>query len=168
MKTPAELRAEASVLDNRAAESFERCDTDGFLSQWADGLTARLRRAQADLAEAGGTHVFPALFDTEGNLVAAKPVDGQWSSGWGILAADDPWSRFVGYFNPSRARDPKRRQAADAAKGYQVGKVRAPAKAVMDGQGHGLSGTAWVAVKRTDGGFSRDVEIVTAADYGEE
>lgn len=25
-----------------ATESFERCDTDGFLSQWASGLTADL------------------------------------------------------------------------------------------------------------------------------
>ena len=40
MKTAQEYRNEAAELHNRVEESFERCDTDGFLSQWANGISA--------------------------------------------------------------------------------------------------------------------------------
>jgi len=33
-----------------AEESFERSDTDGFLSQWASGITARLHEVRAEIA----------------------------------------------------------------------------------------------------------------------
>src|SRR5215831_19111709 len=168
MSSSSELRGQAADADQRAAESWERSDTDGFLTQWAVGLTAQQLRRQAEIEDAGGTAVFTALFDTEGNLVPAKWVETRFGFAWGILPSDDPRGRFTGWFSPSQARDPARRKAADAAKGYQVGKVRVPARAIIDGQGHGLSGSAWVAVIRADGGFSRDVEIVTAANYGSE
>ena len=39
--TAAQLR-EAAAADRQAAyDSFERCDTDGFMSQWASGLVDR-------------------------------------------------------------------------------------------------------------------------------
>jgi hypothetical protein len=161
-ETAAQLRAKAIDADRAAADSFERSDTDGFLSQWASGITARLCRAKADLADADGRAEFPALFDTAGNLVAAKLVETRYGMAWGLLPDDNPSGRFTGWFSPSKAENPQRRKAADAAKGYQVGRVRAPAKAVIAGSGTGLSGaaSAYVAVLRADGGFSRDVEIV--------
>ena len=60
-KTAEQLRAEASRMAQEAADSFARCDTDGFLSQWAMDLGARERRAQAAIVEAGGVCEFPAL-----------------------------------------------------------------------------------------------------------
>ena len=57
-KTADEYRADAIAHEREAAESFERCDTDGFLSQWASGINARLARAKADLAEDGGLGLF--------------------------------------------------------------------------------------------------------------
>ena len=57
-KTADEYRAEAAQSSRDAADSFERCDTDGFLSQWASGLNARLALAKADLAEHGGIAAF--------------------------------------------------------------------------------------------------------------
>jgi hypothetical protein len=137
----AEHRRLAAAADQEAHDSFERCDTDGFLSQWASGLMAQQHRLAATIAENGGRHSFQALFDTEGNLVPAKLVPTKFGTSWGVLEGDDP--------------------QALAAKGYREGRVMAPARAEMQGSGRGLSGTAWVAAVRSDGGFSRDVEVLS-------
>jgi hypothetical protein len=158
----AELRAQADRNDQLAEASFQRSDTDGFLSQWALGITARKLRLEADLAEAGGKAEFSALFDLEGNLVAAKIVKTVYGQAFALLASDDPRSRFRGWFNPSLAKTAERRRANDAKRGFYVGTVRARARAEIAGEGRGLSGaaSAYVTTIRTDGGFSRDVEIV--------
>lgn len=156
--TAADLRAQAAEAECRAMESFERSDTDGFLSQWASGMTSRRLRLQADIAENGGRAQFPALFDLEGNLVAAKLITTQYGPSWGILASDDPFSQIIKWVNAFPVR-----KSTMIRKGYTEGIVLAPAKAVVTGSGHGLSGamSAYVATERTDGGFSRDVEIVS-------
>ena len=161
------LRDKADAADQAAADSFDRSDTDGFVSQWASTTQARLYRVQADLAEAGNVHEFPALFTTDGELVAAKRIETRYGYAWGLLPSDDPRGRFTGWFNPSKAQDPAKRQAADARKGYQVGTVLAPAAAKLEGSGRGLAGALTVHphIYRTDGGFSREVEIVSTADY---
>ena len=172
MTTPAELRAQAAENDRRAQESWERSDTDGFLSQWASGITARLQRRQAEILENGGKADFPALFDAEtGELVPAKLVETRYGLAWGILADDNPRSRFVAWFNESSARKGATRLRNDRRKGYTVGRVLAPAKAEIMGSGTGLAGaaSAYVGVRRLDGGFSRDVEILeTEAFYGKD
>lgn len=155
--TPQELREQAAAHDRKAHESFERCDTDGFMSQWADGLTAGKLRLQAQIAENGGRATHPALFDLEGNLVPAKLVDGRYGLVWGLLEDDDPHGRFVGWFNPSQARRPGVARRNDAKKGYYIGYVLAPAEAKLRG---GNACTVMPVAVRTDGGFSRDVEIV--------
>jgi hypothetical protein len=154
-KTGAELRDMAAQAERRAWESFERSDTDGYLSQWASDITARLYREQAAIADNGGRAEFGALFDLAGELVPAKFIETRYGMAWGLLESDDPQSRFVGWFNPSRARNEATRRANDARKGYYVGRVAAPAKADTAG-----STTVYVGVFRTDGGFSRDVQII--------
>lgn len=158
----AELRAEAADHDLKAHESRERCDTDGFISQWADGLMAAEKRLQADIEEAGGRALFPALFDLAGNLVPAKQMQGQWGTYWAVL---DDNGRITGtWFTPSKSSNARRARAADAAKGYYVGYVMAAAKAEIRG-GNATSCSA-VAV-RTDGGYSTDVEIVDDGQHDE-
>jgi hypothetical protein len=161
--TASDHRQAAAAADAEVARSFADCDTDGFVSQWAGGLTARVHRANADLLDAGGTREVPALFDTAGNLVAAKLIATRYGMSWGLLASDDPGSRIVGWLNPSQARSEATRKAKDAAKGYRVGSVMAPSKAKIMGSGTGLSGatSCYVGYYRTDGGFSRDVQIVS-------
>ena len=46
-----ELRQQAKEAHQRSIDPFERCDTDGFLSQWASDCSARLLLEEADLAE---------------------------------------------------------------------------------------------------------------------
>jgi hypothetical protein len=163
------LRALAAEHARRSQESFDRSDTDGFLSQWASDLTARQYRLAADLAEAGDRAEFPALFDLDGNLVAAKLITTRYGTAWALLESDDPNSRFIGWVNRSYAQKAATRNANMARKGYSEGTVLAPAKADIMGSGTGLSGaaSAYVGVKRTDGGFSRDVEVVRTTEVGD-
>jgi hypothetical protein len=154
-KTGIELRDMAAQAERRAWESFERSDTDGYLSQWASGITAQLYRQQAEVADNGGRWEFAALFDLAGELVPAKYIETRYGMAWALLESDDPRSRIVGWFNPSRARNDATRRANDARKGYYVGRVAAPAKADTAG-----ATTVYVGVFRTDGGFSRDVQII--------
>lgn len=155
-------REEAAAHDRAANESFERCDTDGYATQWAHGVNAQKARMQADIAERGGW-VFPALFNLDGELVPAKWSSGQFGDFFGLLRTADPRSAFVGSFNPSRARTTTvKARARDAKKGYYVGYVLAPAKAELAGGGQGMGGAAGVyaVARRTDGGFSPDVKIL--------
>lgn len=149
-KTPDELRAEAAAHDASAQESFDRCDTDGFLSQWASGITAQLKRRQADLLDAGGKAEFPALFK-DGQLVAAKVIQTRYGAKFGVLASDDPRSTVTAWITPT-SRGAKKH-------GYTLGRVLAPAAAKLHSTSH--RGSVFVLTYRTDGGFSRDVTVVT-------
>lgn len=72
-KTAADYRAEAAACWKQKEDSFDRCDTDGFLSQWASGATAMLCNAKADILDAGGKAEFVGLYEKEsGRRVMAK------------------------------------------------------------------------------------------------
>ena len=73
MKSSSEYRKLASKSEDKARESFNRCDTDGFLSQWASGLNARLNRSKADLVDAGNTFTFTGLYEGD-RRVKAKEI----------------------------------------------------------------------------------------------
>lgn len=160
-KTPKEYREQAARHEQDAVDSFERSDTDGFVSQWASGVCAREDRLKAAVAENGGRWRFPALFTLDGELVAAKAVETRFGFAFGILESDDPRSRFVSWFNPSEARSSDRQWTNDGKKGYRVGYVLAPARVELKGSGTGLAGALSVSAVavRTDGGFSRDVDV---------
>ena len=153
--TAQSLRQQAADCRRRSAESWDRSDTGGFLSQWS-----------GDLTDAGGRREFEALFDLDGNLVAAKSLRTQYGWARGILADDDPHSDVVRWFNESKAQNPKQARVNNARKGFYIGRVLAPAAAKIGGSGTGMSGltSCSVVIYRTDGGFSRDVEIV---DHGQ-
>ena len=75
----AEHRAKADAADKRVSESIARSDTDGFLSQWAGGLTAQLERRRAEIAEAGDVATFTGLYFGDERvadppMVRPKPV----------------------------------------------------------------------------------------------
>ena len=70
MKTAKQYRDEAAQLDQRAADSFERCDTDGFLSQWASQESAHKCRIQADIVENGGVWGFTGLYEGDRRVKA--------------------------------------------------------------------------------------------------
>jgi hypothetical protein len=117
------LRAEAAASARRSAESWERSDTDGYLSQWASNSMARRYRMCAELCDNHGLAEHTALFDLDGNLVSTRKVDGPY--GWSWLTTDAHVNaggrRFV---KPSKARDPQTRYDNLRKKGYTLGTIR--------------------------------------------
>lgn len=136
-------------------ESFERCDTDGFVSQWASGLLGNLEQRKAELARAGDKAEFPGLFRrSDGARVRAKLIEGRFGLCWAFCDADN---RFTGRFLANSKGTPRSKLFRE---GFEVLQELAPARAELVGRGTGLSGTAWVATLRTDGGFPADaVEV---------
>lgn len=157
----AELVEKARECEQRSRDSFDRCDTDGFLSQWASDITARKYRAQADIEERGGCAWFPALYDLDGRRVKARllRIANQFA-GYG--------TRLVWVFDDSSHKPvtahPKR-VTTMARKGFAEGSELAPAEAYVGGEGTGLAGatSAYVATRRTDGGYPADAIAAPAA-----
>lgn len=72
-ETAEEYRKAASENFRRKEESFQRCDTDGFLSQWALGINAELMNKKADILDNDCMDTFIGLY--EGNRrVKAKMI----------------------------------------------------------------------------------------------
>ncbi len=160
-QTPETLRAAAAAADKEAADSFERCDTDGFVSQWASGLTADKLRRQAQIVEDGGMAVFPALFDLDTNApVPARLVKTRYGTKFAVFATAA--DALANHANVIAWIDPFVSEKTLARKGYKVADVWAPAVADITGTGHGLSGSAWVITRRTDGGFDPNAKLADA------
>jgi hypothetical protein len=86
------LRAQAAEHRRNAAESFDRCDTDGFLSQWASGMNADLADRNADIAEHGGVWTFERVIleRADGTPLDARAVQTRYGKRWRV-DADDAW-----------------------------------------------------------------------------
>lgn len=125
--TPQEWRDMAKQRRQSERESFERSDTDGYLSQWALGLTAQLYDTLAIVAEHGGMWEFRTLADVQGTVIeGAREVRTRY--GWAWLT---PSGQF---FNPSHARNEADRKARDLAKGFQFVMVSRPAAVTLQGE----------------------------------
>ena len=147
-----ELKNQALAHRQEAQDSFDRCDTDGFLSQWAHGLNSSKCTLQAEIESNNGRASFPALFDLDENLIRAKLIDGRFGNCWALMNEKDEFiGKFISAF-PKRVSTMER-------KGYREGTIDAPAYAAIVGKGTGLSGHAWTAVLRKPGPFLEDVVI---------
>lgn len=153
--TAQQLRDKAAQHEADAAESFARSDTDGFLSQWASGINARLARRQADIEESDGQAEFVSLLDAAtGERVKAKIVYVKGYQGFGtvakwiVLDEDDNAAHWVPAYKSGK-------QSKLAKLGLVEGREQAPAVAEVMGSGTGLSGAAscTVGVRRTDKGY---------------
>ena len=148
------LRAEAKREYALREESFQRSDTDGFLSQWAHGLQAQKLELAAQIAIRGGLGEFEGLFDGE-RRVAAKLVEstfnGHTVTSWCLHPSErERYGRsFVPAFTNGKSRILKKLGLTEASE-------LAPAKAVIQGRGRGLSGSAWAAIERTGDPWGRD------------
>lgn len=154
--TPADLRADADRYEAEAAASFDRCDTDGFVSQWAGGLNSQQARLQAEITEADGLASFAALYDVDTDeRVPAKLIDGRYGLAWALVVPGT--DRFTGEFVKAFPA----RTSTMARKGYREGTELAPARAKITGSGHGLAGAAscYVTTARTDAGTGQDERV---------
>lgn len=133
--TPAEWRAMAAVARRRSQESFDRCDTDGFMSQHANDLFADLYERCAQIADGDGCVEFDALlYIDDGSPVDARIIDTRFGCKW-IFTRRDGVVAFV---------SPGARPATFAKHGVRCDVVRRPAAVRIGGRGRGFSGTTWV------------------------
>lgn len=115
-KTAAQHTADATVSARAQAESFERSDTDGFLSQWASGLSAQESSAKAELAAAGGMIETQALFLLDGTVASTHETRGRYGYSWVL---NDTAAAVLGrrFLSTSSARKGQQRYDADRSKG---------------------------------------------------
>lgn len=112
-KTAEQWNDMATGAHREAADSFERCDTDGFLSQWASTQMAQRYWHLARIAALGGYLVQEVPAD----LATGEIIRGQWRDaahgrGWCPADRAKPW------LFPSYARKGATRRAKNEAKGY--------------------------------------------------
>lgn len=111
--TPDDYREKAKNCYKAEQESFDRCDTDGFLSQWADRCTAKVYNALAVLAENNGKAFFTKLADLEtGEEINAKVINSRYGACWMIL---DSEGNATGEFAPYKPA----RESTLAKRGYK-------------------------------------------------
>lgn len=123
-KSAEEWQEKARECRHAAYESFERCDTDGFLSQWAANTMAAIYDKCAAIVANDGYYEFSQLYNLEGNPVNARLVTTQYGLAWRIEHEDGT----VSWFNPSKAKDEERRRKNNAKKGYFEGYAEFPAR----------------------------------------
>lgn len=155
--TPEQLETMASKKIQDVEDSFNRCDTDGCLTQWAGSLEAQRLRLQAEINRNNGLSSFPALFDLNGNRVRAKLTTihpfHNWITNtvWMFFDANDkPTGKFITAF-------PKR-QSTMEKKGYKESTEMVQSKAIINGRGYGLSGSAWAEKIRLDNGYPENAK----------
>ena len=114
---------QAHDAEQRRQESIDRCDTDGFVSQWALSLNAQLHRTQAQIEANGGVWEFETLADAEtGELVNCKEITGQYGPCFAIL---DSEGKFTGEFVPTYFTSRSKHWAK-----YRIATVEKLAKAI--------------------------------------
>lgn len=144
--TPAEWEriAHALTADMRRAaqakaDSFERCDTDGFLSQWASGVTSDADEMAAQLARDHGLATFPVLLNLDGTIASVHRGYGQYGAWWRLndAAADRFGKPFIG---EPKCKTNARDIASLERRGFRIGTMRARGRVKMGGGGTGLAG----------------------------
>jgi hypothetical protein len=146
MKTAEEYRTEAQQHRQDSRDSWERSDTDGFLSQWASGINAQVAEENAKIADAGGLAIFERtiLVKLDGSPTDARMVRTRYGTKWRLDSTDE-WITY----KPERESTLKRR-------GYREETIEAvaPAKAITwaprGATGLGGAHQVRVIVVRTD------------------
>lgn len=158
---PVALRQMAADSRQREAESFERCDTDGFLSQWTNAIGAQLYEAQAHIAERGGRAEFTGLYEgarrVRARLVSMPAYNAPWCTVYKWLLDAPEAARFGRKYLPSGDRSRVQKQL-----GLTERQELAPAVAFIGGKGKGLSGcaSAYVTRRRTGDQWGSDATVI--------
>lgn len=156
--TPAEWRAMAGRNYQEASDSFDRCDTDGFLSQWASNTMAGLYLHLAKLAETNGVTEMRWLFDNEGNPIENwRWIETRYGSS--VLIPGESYGNGT-FFNPSHAAKAERREKADRAKGYTFGTVETEVVVKLTGN----NVTVYPVNLRKKGA---DLKVIETASYSD-
>lgn len=131
------LRLQAQKHREDAQDSFDRCDTDGFLSQWASGINSRLNDAKADLLDREGLTVVDVLVDIfTDRVVGVKTVHTKYGEAFPVTRDDKTVWVSAYYAKPETY----------TKKGVRKAYMHCYADAQTVGGGRGLGGCAGVSV----------------------
>jgi len=125
-------------------DSFERCDTDGFVSQWASGIGAAQWELKAAVVRDGGYAPFQVLVDSDGVVVSCRNFTNDYGTAW--LVRDEHQARIGRTFIPADGshREGSRRRSR-IQKNLGLRQELRDARAwvcIAGGGGRGLSGAA--------------------------
>ena len=109
--------------------SFDRSDTDGFVSQWASGVTAQQHELEAEVLARGGTWDFPVL-TRDGALVPARIIETKFGAKWAVFASAADAQKQSGEITGWVALGDKALARKDYVQQVQV----RPAKVVLQGE----------------------------------
>jgi hypothetical protein len=153
--TAEQWRAKAVGSRQSAAESWERSDTDGFMSQWASGVMAQEYEAKATLAEDGGLTTTRALFFAgTGEVASTHFAYGQWGGYW--VLNDEATEAFGKRFlSESKASTGEKQRAFLVKKGFTVGRVRVK----------GYVATKGANATSVRAGIFPDIDALKAGEY---
>lgn len=89
------LTAAANHAISRAEESFQNCDTDGFLTQWGHTMTSLLNNRKVEILKNGGMIQARVLIDRAGNIISDRitsfsPANAPWlvNRSWQLTRED--------------------------------------------------------------------------------
>lgn len=142
-RTGADWRLLAKEAALTSAESFERCDSDGFLSQWANQQMQFRYLDNAKIADAGHVAEAPAIFDLDGNLLSMKRGTNDWGKDYWVVDTDEGRS----FLNESNAQKLVTARRNNEKKGFRFGWVKV--RVQMKRTDHYLTDEV-VSVKTTD------------------
>lgn len=118
----AEERAASTRSWDERNASWERSDTDGFLSQWASEQMASRHSAAASLADDHGIGT-EVVLTRDGQPVPSKMIEGTYGYSWAELESWEFGAKVVAWVGVSNAKSAARRTAYYAAKGYAEAEV---------------------------------------------
>lgn len=140
-------RAKREAARHREAkeESFARCDTDGFLTQWAHDVAAGREHLQRKIEEHDGCYLFRVLVRLDSGELAAFARE-EFTSRF-HYGTDTMWKIERPRATERRWLPVAKRESTYARKGFKTAWLVAPAYADITGTGYGLSGNAWAVVE---------------------
>lgn len=165
-KTAQDFRDEAAAIDRRRIESIERSDTDGFVSQWASGLSRQLALARAELMDNGCLSRFEGLYEGERRVKAKKisfycGYSHTHKSQWLL---DESETDLIAKRGKKYLPDGHRSRVLKNF-GLNIEHEMAPAWSKLTGSGRGLSGRAWVTEYRTGCEWGSDATMCEAGSF---
>jgi hypothetical protein len=144
----AEFKAEAAAHYAAKEESFQSCDTDGFVSQWAHGIMGNVAALNAQIAADGGVYPFPVLVNLDGQPVAAELKYLKSKFKPSFAAAEPVWMVHLKTGGVKWVKAFPVKPGTLNKKGFAEATMKLPAEAYVAGEGYGLSGKAWAAAKQ--------------------
>lgn len=157
--TAADYRNLANSQRSSAVESFDRCDTDGFLSQWAHNINSDLNNTKAEILENDGKSDFVGLYEGD-RRVKAREITTKFGRSWLLHEDEVALIALRGKpFLPTGKTSRIHNQL-----GLQERKELAPAWCKITAHGTGLSGaaSAFVHTYRSGCMWGSDATLIEA------